>query len=50
MRDLLKDMGHARDLAGEPLTMGDAALGLLEQVSPDLDYGAVARLLMDLPA
>lgn len=49
MRDLLKDLGHVRDLAGGPLTMGDAALGLLERVPPDLDYGAVARLLMDLP-
>ena len=29
--------------------MGDAALGLLEQIAPELDYGAVARLLMDLP-
>jgi 3-hydroxyisobutyrate dehydrogenase-like beta-hydroxyacid dehydrogenase len=48
-RNLLKDLGHVRDLADRPLTMGDAARGLLERVPPDLDYGAVARLLMDLP-
>jgi 3-hydroxyisobutyrate dehydrogenase-like beta-hydroxyacid dehydrogenase len=48
-RNLLKDLGHVRDLADGPLTMGDAARGLLEQVPPDLDYGAVARLLMELP-
>lgn len=49
-RNLLKDVGHARDLAGEPLAMGDTARELLERVPPELDYGAVARLLMDLPA
>lgn len=48
-RNLLKDLGHARDLAGGPLAFGDTARGLLERVPPDLDYGAVARLLMDLP-
>jgi 3-hydroxyisobutyrate dehydrogenase-like beta-hydroxyacid dehydrogenase len=47
--NLLKDLGHARDVAGGPLAFGDTARGLLEQVPPELDYGAVARLLMDLP-
>ena len=47
--NLLKDLGHARDLAGGPLALGDTARGLLERVPPELDYGAVARLLMDLP-
>lgn len=48
-RNLLKDVGHARDLAGAPLALGDAARALLERVAPDADYGAVARLLMELP-
>ncbi len=48
-RDLRKDLGHVRDLAGTPLAIGDAAAGLFEHVDDALDYGAVARLLMDLP-
>jgi hypothetical protein len=48
-RNLLKDLGHARDLDGAPLVLGDVARGLLERVPADLDYGAVARLLMELP-
>lgn len=48
-RDLRKDLGHARDLAGGPLAIGDAASALFDQVDGALDYGAVARLLMDLP-
>ncbi len=48
-RNLLKDLRHARELAGGPLAFGDTARHLLEQAPPDLDYGAVARLLMDLP-
>jgi len=48
-RDLRKDLGHARDLAGAPLAIGDAASALFDQVDGALDYGAVARLLMDLP-
>jgi 3-hydroxyisobutyrate dehydrogenase-like beta-hydroxyacid dehydrogenase len=48
-RDLRKDLGHARDLAGAPLAIGEAAAALFDQVDGTLDYGAVARLLMDLP-
>jgi 3-hydroxyisobutyrate dehydrogenase len=48
-RDLRKDLGHARDLAGGPLAIGGAASALFDQVDGALDYGAVARLLMDLP-
>jgi len=48
-RNLLKDLGHARDLEGAPLAFGDVARELLERVPGDLDYGAVARLLMELP-
>lgn len=48
-RNLLKDLGHARDLAEGPLGFEDLATYLLRQVDPDADYGAVARLLMDLP-
>ncbi|MEW6583514.1 MAG: NAD(P)-dependent oxidoreductase [Actinomycetota bacterium] len=49
-RDLRKDIGHARDLAGGPLALTDLAAALLDEVPGDLDYGAVARLLMDLPS
>lgn len=48
-RDLRKDLGHARDLAGAPLAIADATAALFDQVDGTLDYGAVARLLMDLP-
>jgi 3-hydroxyisobutyrate dehydrogenase len=48
-RDLRKDLGHARGLAGAPLAVGDPVAALFEQVDGALDYGAVARLLMDLP-
>jgi 3-hydroxyisobutyrate dehydrogenase-like beta-hydroxyacid dehydrogenase len=48
-RNLLKDLGHAADLHGEELPLGDPARELLEGVPGDADYGAVARLLMDLP-
>lgn len=48
-RDLRKDLGHARGLAGHPLAIGDPAAHLFSQVDGALDYGAVARLLMDLP-
>ncbi|MSO44907.1 MAG: NAD(P)-dependent oxidoreductase [Thermoleophilia bacterium] len=49
VRDLVKDLGHARMLAGVPLTVGDAAAALFGDLDGSLDYGAVARLLMDLP-
>ncbi len=48
-RDMRKDLGHARALAGRPLTIGDPVSRLFDQVDGTLDYGAVARLLMDLP-
>lgn len=48
-RDLRKDLGHARGLAGAPLVLGDPVADLFTQVDGAMDYGAVARLLMDLP-
>lgn len=47
--NLLKDLGHARDLDDREPPLADAARDLLRQVAPDLDYGAVARLMMELP-
>lgn len=49
VRNLLKDLGHARDLDERAPPLADVARDLLRQVPPDLDYGAVARLTMDLP-
>jgi 3-hydroxyisobutyrate dehydrogenase-like beta-hydroxyacid dehydrogenase len=49
-RNMLKDLGHAEGLDERPLRFGALARELFEQVPPDDDYGAVARLLMDLPA
>lgn len=50
VRNLLKDLGHAEALDAErPLPLGDVAQALFARTPPDLDYGAVARLLMDLP-
>jgi 3-hydroxyisobutyrate dehydrogenase-like beta-hydroxyacid dehydrogenase len=48
-KDLRKDLGHARDLAGAPLAVGDAAAALYDDLAADADYGAVARKLMELP-
>jgi 2-hydroxy-3-oxopropionate reductase len=48
-RNLLKDLDHADGLDDRPLALGDAARALLERTPPELDYGAVARLVMDLP-
>ena len=48
-RDLRKDLGHARDLAGAPLPLGDAAIELYTDLPGELDYGAVARAFMELP-
>jgi 2-hydroxy-3-oxopropionate reductase len=48
-RNLLKDLRHAQGLDDRPLAFGELARALLERVPPDRDYGAVARLLMDLP-
>lgn len=49
VRDLLKDLGHARDLDDRDPPLMDVAADLLRQVPTELDYGAVARLTMDLP-
>jgi 3-hydroxyisobutyrate dehydrogenase len=48
-RDLRKDLGHARTLAGGPLPLGDVAAELYEGIGDDTDYGAVARRFLDLP-
>ncbi len=42
-KDLRKDLGHAIDLAGRPLPLGDVAVDLYQDLEPDLNYGAVAR-------
>ena len=47
--NLLKDLRHAEGLEERPAAFGLLARELLERVPPELDYGAVARLLMDLP-
>jgi 3-hydroxyisobutyrate dehydrogenase-like beta-hydroxyacid dehydrogenase len=47
--NLLKDLGHARDLDIVPQEFAQLARTLLEQVPGELDYGAVARLSMELP-
>ncbi len=49
VRNLLKDLGHARDLDDREPPLADVARDLLRRVDPDRDYGAVARLTMDLP-
>ncbi len=47
--NLLKDLGHARGLDDAPQQFAELARTLLERVPPELDYGAVARLSMELP-
>jgi 3-hydroxyisobutyrate dehydrogenase-like beta-hydroxyacid dehydrogenase len=49
VRNLLKDLGHAADLDDRTAEVTEAARRLLERTPPDLDYGALARHLMDLP-
>jgi 3-hydroxyisobutyrate dehydrogenase-like beta-hydroxyacid dehydrogenase len=49
VRNLLKDLGHARDLDDREQRLAGEARALLERTDPDVDYGALARLLMDLP-
>jgi 3-hydroxyisobutyrate dehydrogenase-like beta-hydroxyacid dehydrogenase len=49
VKDLRKDLGHAQDLAGVPLPIGDVAAGLLRGLPEDGDYGSVARRFLDLP-
>lgn len=48
-RNLLKDLGHFRDLEESDAPLADLARDMLRRTPPDLDYGAVARLAMDLP-
>ncbi|HWH14447.1 MAG TPA: NAD(P)-dependent oxidoreductase [Miltoncostaeaceae bacterium] len=48
-RDLRKDLGHARAVAGGPLPLGDVAAELFAGVPGDQDYGAVARRFLHLP-
>lgn len=50
VRNLLKDLGHARDLDEREQRLAGEARALLERSDPDADYGALARWLMDLPA
>lgn len=47
--NLRKDLGHAQDLAGGPLPVGDAAAALFAELPGEVDYGAVARRPMQLP-
>ena len=47
--NLLKDLGHARDLDDVPQQFAELARTLLERVPGERDYGAVARLSLDLP-
>lgn len=47
--NLRKDLGHARELAGRPLPMGDVARALFDGVDGELDYSAVAHQFMSLP-
>jgi 3-hydroxyisobutyrate dehydrogenase-like beta-hydroxyacid dehydrogenase len=49
VRNLLKDLGHARDLDDREQRFAAEARALLERSDPDADYGALARWLMDLP-
>jgi len=49
VRDLRKDLGHARDLAGREQPLADVAGALFADVDGALDYGAVARRFMELP-
>ena len=49
VRNLLKDLGHARDLDDRDQRLAGEARSLLERTDLDADYGALARWLMDLP-
>ena len=48
-RNLLKDLGHFRDLEESDPPLADLARDMLRRTPPGVDYGAVARLAMDLP-
>lgn len=47
--NLLKDIGHARDLSDRPLPVGDVVRDLYASVDPDLDIAAVATHFLDPP-
>lgn len=47
--NLCKDLDHARGLDDAALPFGDLARAQFAQVDPTLDYGAVARAVMQLP-
>jgi 3-hydroxyisobutyrate dehydrogenase-like beta-hydroxyacid dehydrogenase len=49
VRNLLKDLGHARDIDEREQRLAGEARALLERTDPGADYGALARHLMDLP-
>ena len=49
VRNLLKDLGHAEGLDERPQAFEALARSYFERVPPDRDYGAVARLFMELP-
>lgn len=48
-RDLRKDLGHARDLAGDDLRVAAEAIAQFEGIPDELDYGAVTRRFLELP-
>lgn len=47
--NLCKDLGHALGLDDTALPFGELTLAQMRTVDPARDYGAVARLTMDLP-
>lgn len=47
--NLCKDLGHALGLDDAPMPFGELAMAQMLTVDPAQDYGAVARLTMDLP-
>jgi len=49
VRNLLKDLGHARDFDDRDQRLAGEARRLLERTDLDADYGALGRWLMDLP-
>lgn len=48
-RDLRKDLGHARNLAGGDLPVAEEAIRQFDGIPDTLDYGAVTRRFLDLP-
>jgi 3-hydroxyisobutyrate dehydrogenase-like beta-hydroxyacid dehydrogenase len=50
VKNLSKDLGHARELAGGPLVLADVVARLFAELPDDgRDYGVVARRFLDLP-